>query len=113
MSDFVDVHDAHCCKKHGCKYGDADCTVVNGPNPGIRCEDCYDEPDVENINLALGAFDWTWIGQRAPYDKGTVTFTKNGQGEFEVNAPGLDRQMLRYVMTAFVDKIVSEAKLNP
>ena len=39
--EFADVHDAHCCKKHGaCKYGDENCTVVNGPNPGIRGECC-------------------------------------------------------------------------
>lgn len=24
------AHGSHCCKKHGCKYGDSDCTVILG-----------------------------------------------------------------------------------
>ena len=37
----ISVHDAHCCKKHGCKYGDDDCPVVLGIEPGVReCEYC-------------------------------------------------------------------------
>ena len=37
----ISVHDAHCCKKHGCKYGDDDCPVVLGTEPGVReCEYC-------------------------------------------------------------------------
>ena len=27
VREYSDVHDAHCCKKHGCKYGSTDCTV--------------------------------------------------------------------------------------
>ena len=42
MRNFIDVHDAHCCKMHGCKYGDENCTVVNGYNIGIKCEFCED-----------------------------------------------------------------------
>ena len=38
--NFIDVHDRHCCKKHGCKYGDINCTVVNGVCEGVECEDC-------------------------------------------------------------------------
>jgi len=38
------VHAAHCCAKHGCKYGDKDCPVVIGKikqnNP---CEDCEEK----------------------------------------------------------------------
>ncbi len=112
MKDFVDVHDAHCCKKHCCKYGDDDCTVVNGPNEGIRCEDCYSEPEIEDISLAVGSFSWSWLGKKSPNDKGTVTFTKNANGNFEIIAPGIDREMLRYVMIAFVDQIVSKGKIN-
>lgn len=37
---FKSVHDAHCCTTHGCKYGDEDCPVVLGTEPGIFCEDC-------------------------------------------------------------------------
>lgn len=44
MRKFLDVHDTHCCKIHGCKYNDEKCTVVNGACEGIECEDCeYDE----------------------------------------------------------------------
>jgi len=40
-----DVHTQHCCVKHGCKYGDEDCTVVSGlgvaePN---ACYTCFEE----------------------------------------------------------------------
>lgn len=40
MRNYIDVHDAHCCKIHGCQYADKNCTVVNGYNVGIRCELC-------------------------------------------------------------------------
>lgn len=40
MRKFLDVHDAHCCKIHGCKYNDEKCTVVNGACEGVECEDC-------------------------------------------------------------------------
>lgn len=46
MREFKDVHDRHCCKYHGCKYGDENCTVVNGTKEGIFCEDCQYEADV-------------------------------------------------------------------
>lgn len=38
--EFADVHDAHCCPRHGCKYGDKDCTVESGKYPGLVCEIC-------------------------------------------------------------------------
>lgn len=46
VREFKDVHDRHCCKKHGCKYSDPNCTVFYGPNEGIECEECeYDEEE--------------------------------------------------------------------
>lgn len=48
--DFLSVHDAHCCPKHGCKYCDEDCPVALGKEPGIRCEDCdYDDELLKSI----------------------------------------------------------------
>ena len=42
--DRLGVHNTHCCKEHGCKYGDFDCPVEHGPLPGVRCESCdWDE----------------------------------------------------------------------
>jgi hypothetical protein len=38
--EFLSVHDAHCCPKHGCKYGKHDCPVELGKEPGLRCEHC-------------------------------------------------------------------------
>lgn len=36
-----DVHTEHCCAKHGCKYGDDDCTVTTGLAPqSFDCESC-------------------------------------------------------------------------
>lgn len=42
---FKSVHDAHCCKVHGCKYGHDSmfgdgCPVVDGKEEGVRCEAC-------------------------------------------------------------------------
>jgi len=42
----VDVHTRHCCKHHGCKYGDDDiCTVVITNHYGMTggCQSCFDE----------------------------------------------------------------------
>lgn len=42
MRGTIGVHAAHCCKWHGCKYGDLDCPVVNGEiEQEYLCEDCY------------------------------------------------------------------------
>lgn len=50
---FTDVHDAHCCPQHGCKYSDPDCTVESGQYPGLVCEDC--EADVHEVQSMLEA----------------------------------------------------------
>lgn len=40
MTDIM-VHASHCCVRHGCKYGDADCPVVAGTVPQqYPCEFC-------------------------------------------------------------------------
>lgn len=41
MNRQTDVHTEHCCKIHGCKYGDKDCTVVNELKiQSFPCESC-------------------------------------------------------------------------
>jgi hypothetical protein len=41
MRGSIGVHAAHCCKWHGCKYGDPDCPVANGEvEQEYLCEDC-------------------------------------------------------------------------
>lgn len=35
-SPLTDVHTAHCCVRHGCKYGDDDCTVTTRHAPMER-----------------------------------------------------------------------------
>ena len=41
MRGSIGVHAAHCCKWHGCKYGDDDCPVYNGEVEQLYlCEDC-------------------------------------------------------------------------
>lgn len=49
------VHETHCCKKHGCKYGDEYCPVVLGHIKQVyKCEDgdfdngCF-EPEVHEL----------------------------------------------------------------
>ena len=54
MSRPVGVHISHCCKWHGCKYGDKDCPVVNGEvEQEYLCEDCYNELEEENYFRAI------------------------------------------------------------
>ena len=44
MRGHIGVHAAHCCKWHGCKYGDPDCPVVNGEvEQEYLCEYCYED----------------------------------------------------------------------
>ena len=41
-SVYKDVHTEHCCSTHGCKYGDADCTVESGQKKqSYPCERCH------------------------------------------------------------------------
>lgn len=41
-----DVHTAHCCIAHGCKYSDEDCPVATGKKPQEHtCEICEFSPD--------------------------------------------------------------------
>ena len=43
MRGTIGVHASHCCKWHGCKYGDDDCPVVNGEVEQLYlCEYCYE-----------------------------------------------------------------------
>lgn len=47
----IGVHVAHCCKDHGCKYGDAQCSVYAGDAAqGYPCEEC-DEPEITITKL--------------------------------------------------------------
>lgn len=43
------AHPTHCCKWHGCKYGDPDCPVVTGKAKQVYlCDYCYDDLDDES-----------------------------------------------------------------
>ena len=38
------VHAAHCCTRHGCKYGEDECPVVGGQvKQDHPCEECSEE----------------------------------------------------------------------
>lgn len=55
--EYLSVHDQHCCKIHGCKYGDDDCPVGgvlgNRTEPGIKCECCWiDETYANSLNIS-------------------------------------------------------------
>ena len=44
MNNDYAIHASHCCKWHGCKYGEKDCPVVKGKVEQLwPCDDCYDE----------------------------------------------------------------------
>lgn len=44
---IVDVHTIHCCERHGCKYGDRDCTVKQSILGKCSCELGEDGEDDE------------------------------------------------------------------
>ena len=51
------VHEAHCCPKHGCKYGDSDCPVVLRETYKHKkhCEWCeleYEDPEPIDLLMA-------------------------------------------------------------
>ena len=51
----IGVHQNHCCKIHGCKYGEKDCPVVQGTiTQAYLCEDCPELNDqVQNVEMSL------------------------------------------------------------
>ena len=59
LSINIGVHTSHCCKRHGCKYGDDDrCPVENGSHPQEHlCEACSEDvklhPDLMNVVRSL------------------------------------------------------------
>ena len=49
MDNNYMIHASHCCKWHGCKYGDTNCPVVLHKVKQIYlCEHCYDYLHDEN-----------------------------------------------------------------
>jgi hypothetical protein len=68
------VHKTHCCVKHGCKYGDKDCPIVNGEiKQDYICESCgYDgiksvdelfiDINIQQITNDLFSFIEQWEG---------------------------------------------------
>ena len=48
MDNNYGAHAAHCCKWHGCKYGDDDCPVVAGKiKQKYLCEQCCEDLEEE------------------------------------------------------------------
>lgn len=49
--DYEDVHTRHCCKIHGCMYGNAYCTVMTTELKGMTgdCQTCYDRTRFDDI----------------------------------------------------------------
>ena len=48
------VHQSHCCKKHGCKYGEENCPVANGSvKQDTPCERCgTDDEDIDAATIS-------------------------------------------------------------
>lgn len=50
----ISVHEAHCCARHGCKYGDSDCPVaLKTYEQAYPCEMCEDPADLRAAITAL------------------------------------------------------------
>jgi hypothetical protein len=48
---IVDVHTTHCCERHGCKYGDKDCTVKQSILGKCSCD--LGEEEDKQMDLIL------------------------------------------------------------
>jgi len=68
------THQTHCCKDHGCKYGDKECPIVLGElEADFICEECNEESNQPSINFERGGSVVTMIigytdGQEDEYD---------------------------------------------
>ena len=52
------VHKNHCCKRHGCKYGQDDCPVASGEVEQLYpCESCGWEDGNRRFVLLKAAYD--------------------------------------------------------
>ena len=52
VDTIKNVHTEHCCIKHGCKYGDDDCTVVTRRAPqSYVCESCSEYDGITDLNM--------------------------------------------------------------
>jgi hypothetical protein len=65
----LDVHTAHCCSRHGCKYGDPNCTVVTGRAP----QEYMDEQCA--YELEDGGLETAYL-MNEMYDKGRLAATQ-------------------------------------
>lgn len=55
------VHRTHCCKEHGCKYGDEQCPVELGDiKQDHLCEDCQEERANGKLLFATHLRDNIW-----------------------------------------------------
>lgn len=66
----VGVHQTHCCKQHGCKYGDSVCPVFSGEViQDFPCETCsFAREEVEEILHEIFDFDMGGATSEAFYD---------------------------------------------
>ncbi len=56
--DEKDAHTEHCCSRHGCKYGSADCPVARGIKAqSFPCGDCHEEGEELVAALRFGAIE--------------------------------------------------------
>lgn len=52
LNRVKDAHTEHCCSKHGCKYGQADCTVATGQKEQSHpCDYCAEEVKADRDTL--------------------------------------------------------------
>lgn len=94
----IGVHKTHCCRKHGCKYGDDDCPVVSGEiKQEYPCQDyselnpCFGEdPELltneEIKKIVTEAFE---AGKTYQYWTHDGDYTEDDE-VFKVNAKTLD-----------------------
>jgi hypothetical protein len=95
MTYEKDVHTEHCCLRHGCKYGDDDCTVATGQKPqSYPCEECNND-NANSLNIHNVTEDFSMRG----YDIDGML-----QGLIEVNKISPDiskRDLLYYLRIAY------------
>ena len=90
------VHQSHCCAKHGCKYGDENCPVLEGlilqDHPCLDCERGSFTKKIKSIHVN---------------GYGTLTSMQNSNGEYVANVV-FDECLDKYLFLDDVGRIDME-----
>lgn len=104
------VHRTHCCKTHGCKYGDKDCPVVSGEIKQVyECQDGDINDPCFGISTADKYEHFTSPKNKADYDKVCDLIERKEWRQLdEMVNTWTDVKKISYVVTLLADELIGE-----